>query len=43
MTTLFEFIGKRHNQHDDIDYYTGENVKTMEAGNRKEVVGKVGR
>jgi hypothetical protein len=42
MTTLLEFIGERHNQHDDINDYTGEYMKSMEAGDGKKVIGKIG-
>jgi hypothetical protein len=42
MAPLLEFIGKRHNQHNDVNDYTREYVETMESGDGEKVIGKIG-
>jgi hypothetical protein len=42
MTTLFKFIHKRHNQHDDIDNHARKYVESVETSNSEKVIGKVG-
>jgi hypothetical protein len=43
MTSFFKHIIKGHNQNNDIDHYTRENVKAMKSGDGEEVIGKVRR
>ena len=42
MSALLKFIHKGHDQHNNIDDYPREYMETMESGDGKEIVGKVG-